>query len=71
VTCPSCGTTATVLIMNVQTQKHFCSGCAPSSFLPNFILTVDDVGFMMDCGINPELSPALMDAVLAHTSKLK
>jgi hypothetical protein len=57
--CPACGTDAAVLITNVVTGSQFCHHCAAAecpSFLPHFVLTLEDVRFMRDCGINPEIS---------------
>ena len=65
-TCPTCKRKTDVLINNVQGGTQFCHGCAPPSFLPHFVLTVDDVLFLIACGVNPELSPAMMDMVRAE-----
>jgi hypothetical protein len=57
--CPAYGTDAAVLITNVATGSQLCHHCADTecpSFLPNFVLTLEDVRFMRDCGINPEIS---------------
>lgn len=61
--CPTCGKQADVLITNVEDGLQFCNGCAPSSFLPHYILSIDDVAFMMACGIDPEIPLALMEMV--------
>ena len=57
--CPTCNATVAVLITNVQTGQRFCHHCAYRecpSFLPHFVLTSEDVRFMRDCGINPEVA---------------
>jgi hypothetical protein len=58
-TCPTCNSQVVVLIVNVQTGQRFCHHCGSRecpTFLPHFVLTVDDVQFLRDCGINPEIS---------------
>ena len=50
---------ADALITNVGAGSKFCRGCAP----PSFILTIDDAAFMMGCGIDPQIPPALMKMV--------
>jgi hypothetical protein len=67
-TCPTCNARVAVLIVNVQTGQRFCHHCASQvcpSFLPHFVLTVDDVQFLRDCGINPEISR--IEAALTRT----
>jgi hypothetical protein len=58
-TCPTCNSQVAVLIVNVQNGRGFCHDCASQecpSFLPNFVLTSEDVRFSQDCGINAEIS---------------
>jgi hypothetical protein len=43
-TCPTCGASADVLIVNVVCGTEFCHHCAARecpSFLPRFVLTLD------------------------------
>ena len=57
--CPTCNAQVAVLIVNVQTGQRFCHHCASQecpSFLPYFVLSVQDAQFLRDCGINPEIS---------------
>ena len=57
--CPTCNAQVAVLIINLQNGKRFCHHCAGEvcpSFLPHFVLTVDDVRFLRDCGIDPEIA---------------
>jgi hypothetical protein len=64
-TCPTCGASADVLIVNVATGTQFCHHCAARecpSFLPHFILTVEDAGFRRACGIDPEVA-RILDAL--------
>jgi ribosomal protein S27AE len=42
---PTCGKQADVLITNIGAGSKFCHGCAPPSFMPHHILTIDDVAF--------------------------
>ena len=56
--CPTCNATVAVLITNVATGRRFCHHCAAEecpSFLPNFVLTFDDVRFLLACGIDPQI----------------
>jgi len=60
--CPTCGASADRLITNVATGRQFCQGCAARecpSFLANFVLTLQDVLFLIACGIDPEIDPIL------------
>lgn len=61
--CPTCGKQVDVLITKISDGSKFCHGCAPPSFMPHYILTIDDVAFMMACGIDPQIPPALMKVV--------
>ena len=47
-----------VLVHNVQ-DGTVCLECAPPSFSPRNILTLEDLRFMEACGVDPGLSPAL------------
>lgn len=63
--CPSCGREADVLVHNVQDGSEFCFACAPPSFDPRRILTMEDLRFLEQCGIDPDLPPVLRDLVEA------
>jgi hypothetical protein len=58
-TCPSCGASTTVLIVNVANGQRFCHKCSGRvcpSFMAHFILTVEDIAWLRACGIDPEVS---------------
>jgi hypothetical protein len=61
--CPTCGKQADAVITNIGDGSKFCHSCAPLSFMPRYILAIDDVAFMMACGIDPQIPPALMKMV--------
>jgi hypothetical protein len=57
-TCPTCGASVTVLIINVQNQQrfcHHCSGVVCPTFLPHVIFTEDDVKLLRAMGVDPEI----------------
>jgi len=57
--CPTCNSQVAVLIVNVQTSQHFCHHCASAvcpTFLPHFVLTLEDVLLLQAMGIDPEVS---------------
>ncbi len=58
-TCPTCNAQAEYLVTNVQDGSKFCTGCAPATFMPHYVLTIEDVKFFMACGIDAELGPKL------------
>jgi len=73
-TCPTCNSQVAVLIVNVQNGQHFRHHCASAvcpTFLPNLVLTAQDVRFMLDCGIDPQLPAVLMDVVKAELIALQ
>ena len=56
--CPSCNASVSVLIHNLGTGKRFCHKCASieaPSFMPGLVYTLEDVEFLWDCGIDPEV----------------
>lgn len=56
---PTCNSQLAVLIVNVQSGKQFCHHCAHEvcpTFMPNFVLTEQDVKFLAACGIDPQVS---------------
>jgi len=58
-TCPSCGASTTVLIVNLANSQRFCHNCsgrACPTFMPYYVLTVEDVAWLRACGIDPEVS---------------
>lgn len=63
--CPTCSRDASVLVTNIKDGTQFCHACAPPSFLPHFVLTVEDVQFLRDCGIDAEVS-RLEQVLLRH-----
>lgn len=67
--CPNCGAD-TVVVHNVQDGSEFCPSCAPPSFDPRGILTMEDLKFMEECGIDPGLSPALKSLCGLASKKL-
>ncbi len=57
-TCPTCGASVTVLIINVRNQQRFCHHCAGTAcptFLSGLVYTLEDVEFLRKCGIDPEV----------------
>ena len=56
--CPVCNSDVALLIVNVRSGDKYCQQCARSGpgFLPGFVLTLEDVGFLRDCGIDPEIA---------------
>jgi len=57
-TCPTCSQEAQVLITNVQTGQQFCHRCSSTvcpTFMPGLIYTLEDVKFLRECGIDPEV----------------
>lgn len=63
--CPTCRAEADTLIVNTETGKQFCHGCAAKecpTFLANFVLTLEDAGFLRACGIDPEVA-RILDAL--------
>jgi hypothetical protein len=57
-TCPTCNHKAKVLITNVQTGQQFCHRCAETAcptFLPGLVYTLEDVKFLRECGVDPEV----------------
>lgn len=66
--CPTCGNKeAVVLINNVQDDTVFCPGCAPPGFSIHGILTLADLDFMKQCGIDPGL-PDVLKAIAKLTA---
>jgi hypothetical protein len=58
-TCPTCNSQVAVVIVNVQNGQHFCHHCAHEvcpTFLPHFVLTLEDVLLLQAMGIDPEVS---------------
>ena len=59
-TCPTCGNNkAQVLIVNVQTGERFCHQCAETAcpaFMPGLVYSLEDVRFLHDCAIDPEIA---------------
>lgn len=68
-TCPICNRDAEMLVINVQDGSQFCPACAPGSFDPRRILTVEDVTFLEACGVDAELGPTLRSLVKLWTTK--
>jgi len=57
-TCPTCGASVTVLILNIQNQQRFCHHCAGvicPTFLPHVVFTEDDVKLLRTMGVDPEI----------------
>jgi hypothetical protein len=58
-TCPTCQVQVAVLITNVQNGQQFCHQCSAvvcPTFLPNFVLTKEDVKWLREIGMDPEVS---------------
>ena len=66
--CSNCGAD-TVVAHNVQDGSEFCPSCAPPSFSMHSILTLEDIRFMKECGVDPGLSPALRSLVELASNK--
>lgn len=71
--CPTCGRDAEYLVHNVRDGSVFCpaSGCAPPSFNPHGILTMEDQKFLGQCGVDPQLSDPLKALVNAAKNEQK
>jgi hypothetical protein len=57
-TCPTCSQEAPVLITNIRTGQQFCHRCAGTAcptFMPGLVYTLEDVKFLRECGIDPEV----------------
>jgi len=55
--CPVCHSDVALLIVNVRSGRKYCQQCGLGpGFLPGFVLTIEDVGFLRDCGIDPEIA---------------
>lgn len=52
--CPTCHRDAEYLVHNVQDGSVFSPACAPPTFNPHGILTLEDLKFMEGCGIDPQ-----------------
>jgi hypothetical protein len=58
-TCPSCGESVQVLIVNVQNGQRFCHHCSGQvcpTFMPYFVLTTQDVKWLQEIHVDPEIS---------------
>jgi hypothetical protein len=51
--CPACNATVVVIITDLATGKRFCHHCAD---LPFLLLTLKDIRFLLDCGIDPQVA---------------
>src|SRR5690349_19607236 len=57
-TCPTCGQEVHTIIANVQTGQEFCHNCSSTvcpTFMPGLVYTLEDVNFLPECGIDPEV----------------
>jgi hypothetical protein len=55
-TCPTCQSEAAVIIVNVKTGREHCHACIGGTFMRWYVLTPEDVRWMRECGINPEVT---------------
>jgi len=70
-TCPSCGASTTVLIVNVRNQQRFCHKCSGRvcpTFMAHYVLTIEDVAWLRACGIDPEVS-SIEDCIKPRTAR--
>jgi hypothetical protein len=61
-TCPTCGQLTDCTIVNISTKRDECRACC-KTFLPHFVLTLEDILFLHACGIDSE-AMALLDAAI-------
>ena len=54
--CPSCGAETTVSIVDVRSGKEHCLGCIGGTYLRWYVLTREDVRWLRECGIDPEVT---------------
>jgi hypothetical protein len=53
-----CNSHVQALVVNVQDNKEYCIPCAQiamPTFVPHYVLTLNDVRFMRACGVDPEI----------------
>jgi len=56
--CPTCSSQAEVLITNIENGNQFCHQCSSTvcpTFMPGLVYNSEDVNFLRDCGIDPEV----------------
>ena len=69
--CPTCSRETQVLITNVQTGQQFCHECSSTvcpTFLPGLVYTLEDVKFLRNCGVDPEVG-RIEDHVKDHCKR--
>ena len=57
-TCSTCSQEVQALITNVQTGQQFCDRCSSTvcpTFMPGLVYTLEDLKFLRECGIDPEV----------------
>jgi hypothetical protein len=67
--CPTCEAEVAVLITNVKTGRQHCHGCVGGTFMPWYVLTLEDVRWMRECGIDPEITAIEGCIKLGQTTK--
>jgi len=68
-TCTKCGNAAAYTVVSIQDGSIFCAatGCAPPTFLPHLIYSVEDVQMLQGIGVNAELGGVLKEIFRAAT----
>jgi hypothetical protein len=52
--CPTCSSSTDVLFINTVTKMRFCRRCAARECPSCLLLTLSDVDFLCDCGIDAQ-----------------